>query len=232
MVIRYHPGRPGPIRPTTSGLNLLPVGTAGALPQAIAIAAGRWLGRGRWRCSTERSGQIRQTTTAEVRLDEDNQRVPPMRGRTARRFGCYRVRRDRIRLPRSPHGWKITSNGHPKPLVSDRIPYPVATCSLATAGAFSQIGGADRPGTFCRRTKFEFVVDKTVAQNCRACRCRRLAHRCAIAPRVAPTKLLLWAHKPAAASARPPKREHTARVVSIPSQHCLAIIAADAWSQS
>ena len=42
MVIRYHPGCPGPIRPTTSGLNLLPVGTAGALPQAIAIAAGRW----------------------------------------------------------------------------------------------------------------------------------------------------------------------------------------------
>ena len=47
-----------------------------------------------------------------------------------------------------------------------------------------------------------------------------------------PTNLLLWAHKPAAASARPPKQEHTARVVSIPSQHCLAIIAADAWSQS
>jgi hypothetical protein len=46
VVIRYHPGRHGPIRPTASGLNLLPVGTAGALPQAIAIAAGRWLGAG------------------------------------------------------------------------------------------------------------------------------------------------------------------------------------------
>jgi hypothetical protein len=47
-----------------------------------------------------------------------------------------------------------------------------------------------------------------------------------------PTKPLLWAYKPAAASARPPKQEHTVRVVSMPSQHCLAIIAADAWSQS
>jgi hypothetical protein len=47
-----------------------------------------------------------------------------------------------------------------------------------------------------------------------------------------PTNLLLWAHKPAVASARPPKQEHTARVASTPSHHCLAIIPADAWSQS
>jgi hypothetical protein len=57
-------------------------------------------------------------------------------------------------------------------------------------------------------------------------------HVDALSPLGWPTKLLLWPPKPAGASARPPKQEHTARVVSIPSQHCLAIIAADAWSQS
>jgi hypothetical protein len=57
-------------------------------------------------------------------------------------------------------------------------------------------------------------------------------HIDAVSPLGWPTKLLLWAHKPAAASACPPKQEPTARVVSIPSHHCLAVIAADAWSQS
>jgi hypothetical protein len=46
------------------------------------------------------------------------------------------------------------------------------------------------------------------------------------------TTLFLWAHQPAVASARLPKQEYTVRVVSTPWHQCLAIIPADAWSQS
>jgi hypothetical protein len=92
---------------------------------------------------------------------------------------------------------------------------------------FRKIGGADRPGSFADERNLNLLSMRQL---------RRIAvhagvgewHIDALSPLGWPTKLLLWAHKPAAASARPPKEEHTARVVSIPSQHCLTIIAADA----
>jgi len=103
--------------------------------------------------------------------------------------------------------------------------------SVATAGTFSQIVGADRPDLFADERNLDLLSMR---------RLRRIAvharvvdwHIDAVSLLGWPTKPLLWAYKPAAASARPPKQEHTVRVVSMPSQHCLAIIAADAWSQS
>jgi hypothetical protein len=50
---------------------------------------------------TGRSGQMQQTTTAEVRLDEGKAVRLGLRSRAPRRFGCPRVICDRIPLQRS-----------------------------------------------------------------------------------------------------------------------------------
>jgi hypothetical protein len=58
-----------------------------------------------------RPGKMRQTATAEVRLDIAKRQAPALRGRASRHFGCQRAGCHRISLRRNPQGRRIRSNG-------------------------------------------------------------------------------------------------------------------------